>query len=252
MPKPFKNEIFTFSNPDGSTVQVRGWGNQYHAVFESLDGYTVIKNSENGFYEYARLSPNEDAIEPSGIRVGEKKHLPATIKKHIRVKSEIEKRNAVKAVKQLDRKPRWKTRYEEWKHMEKSRIFSAGSTGAPETAPPPGQTVGDYVGLCLLIQFPDVSATINRNEVLNFCNQQGYNNFDNNESVYDYFHDISDGKLRYTNIVTSYYTAGNNRSYYTNNAISFGTRARDLITEVLDHMSVLSSRQMHNMILSIT
>ena len=38
MPAPFDGDIFRFTNPDGSEISVRGWGNQFHAVVETLDG----------------------------------------------------------------------------------------------------------------------------------------------------------------------------------------------------------------------
>ena len=33
--------LFTFEEPDGSQIRLLGWGNQFEAVFETLDGYTV-------------------------------------------------------------------------------------------------------------------------------------------------------------------------------------------------------------------
>ena len=87
------------------------------------------------------------------------------------------------------------------------------------TAPPGRFTVGNYVGLCLLIEFPDVPRTIAREEVQSFCNQPGYANFGNNGSVHDYFRDVSGGRLRYRNAVAAYYTARHDRAYYTDPAI---------------------------------
>jgi hypothetical protein len=46
-----------------------------------------------------------------------------------------------------------------------------------------------------------------------FCNKPGYTGFGNNGSVYDYFLEISGGRLRYKNLVTPYYTAQHPRSY---------------------------------------
>ena len=75
--------------------------------------------------------------------------------------------------------------------------------------------VGDYVGLCILIDFPDCPATISPKEVDRFLNQKGYSNFDNNGSVFDYFLEVSGGKLRYNNIVTqSYYKALKNKGLW--------------------------------------
>jgi M6 family metalloprotease-like protein len=85
----------------------------------------------------------------------------------------------------------------------------------------------------LLIQFPDVLGTIAQQDVDNFCNQQGYIGFLNNGSVFDYFQDVSGGKLQYTNLVTAYYTAAHNRSYYTDPSIAHRSRAKELIVEAL-------------------
>jgi M6 family metalloprotease-like protein len=96
--------------------------------------------------------------------------------------------------------------------------------------------VGNYVGLCILIRFPDVAATISQQEISNFCNLPGYSGFGNNGSVRDYFYANSRGKLTYTNVVTQYYTAAHNRSYYTDETIAQGTRARELIVEALNYL----------------
>ncbi|MFN9389701.1 MAG: hypothetical protein ACK6DF_09175, partial [Betaproteobacteria bacterium] len=74
MSVPFQNRVFTFTQPDGSTIQVRGWGDQHHAVFETLDGFTVTKNPANGYFEVARVSADGNALEPSPGPAG---HLDA-------------------------------------------------------------------------------------------------------------------------------------------------------------------------------
>ena len=71
--------------------------------------------------------------------------------------------------------------------------------------------MGDFIGLCLLIDFSDSPATIARDEVDRFCNQTGYNGFGNNGSVSDYFRDQSIGRCRYTNIVAPYYRRDSQR-----------------------------------------
>lgn len=103
-------------------------------------------------------------------------------------------------------------------------------------APPQRHTVGDFVGLCLLIDFPDEAGAISRDEVDRFCNQQGYSGFGNSGSVSDYFRDNSLDRCRYTNIVVDYYRAQHPKSYYTNPNIRQGVRARQLIVEALTHL----------------
>ena len=61
----FDGQIFTFTQPDGTPIQLRGWGDQYYAVFETLDGYTVAKNPGTGYWEVARLAPDGNALQPA-------------------------------------------------------------------------------------------------------------------------------------------------------------------------------------------
>ena len=61
----FDGQIFTFTQPDGTPIQLRGWGDQYYAVFETLDGYTVAKNPATGYWEVARLAPDGNALQPT-------------------------------------------------------------------------------------------------------------------------------------------------------------------------------------------
>ncbi|MFZ2651426.1 MAG: hypothetical protein WA210_15095, partial [Burkholderiaceae bacterium] len=65
MPTPLNGQVFRFTQPDGSKIELRGWGDQYYAVFETLDGYTVTKNPASGYYEVARLSPDASALQPA-------------------------------------------------------------------------------------------------------------------------------------------------------------------------------------------
>jgi hypothetical protein len=44
MSTPFSGKEFTFTQPDGTALRVRGWGDQHHAVFETLNGYTVVED----------------------------------------------------------------------------------------------------------------------------------------------------------------------------------------------------------------
>jgi hypothetical protein len=52
----FRGKKFTFTQPDGFLTRVKGWENQFHAVFETLDGFTVVRNPSTGFFEYATYS----------------------------------------------------------------------------------------------------------------------------------------------------------------------------------------------------
>ena len=241
MPVPYEGDEFTFYNPDGSEIRVRGWGNQFAAVFETLDGYTVVQDPASGFFHYAVLSEDGTELVPSGTPVGAAPPQELPMPRHVRAAPEGLQQQARAAQQETGTIPRWQVRQQERRERRTGSSSSDDESGDESGEPSAGEgplaaTVGSYVGLCLLIQFPDVSGTISQQEVENYCNQPGYTGFGNNGSVRDYFFETSDGKLTYTNIVTGYYTAQHNRSHYTDPNISFGTRARELIIEALNHL----------------
>ncbi|TKB60710.1 MAG: M6 family metalloprotease domain-containing protein, partial [Nitrospira sp.] len=232
MSTPFVNKEFTFTNPDGSTIQVRGSGNQYYAVFETLDGFTVVKDPGTGFYKYAKLSDDKNELLPTDAKVGEVDPQSLGLQPHIRIRRERAKQKARSAPMLQENPSRWQVR----RKLKKTQLRGIVPTTKPEALPLDTVTVGNYVGLCILVRFPDVADSISPQEVNNFCNLPGYNGFGNSGSVRDYFYDNSKGKLTYTNAVTQYYTAAHDRSYYTDETIPYGTRAQELIVEALNFL----------------
>ena len=70
MPYPFHGKEFEFAQPDGRKIKLLGWGDQSRAIFETVEGFTVIKNPMTGFHEYAKLSEDKDSSNPPGLRSG--------------------------------------------------------------------------------------------------------------------------------------------------------------------------------------
>lgn len=229
MPVPFYGKEFTFTQPDGSEIKVKGWGDQHYAVFETLDGFTVVKDPISGFYQYAKLTQDSQDLEPTGVKLGIAEPLVLGLKKNIRISLDAAREKFSDGYRKMVMKRRCEIRRERRKAMLRAMLMAGG----PFAAPPSQGTKGDYVGLCLLIQFPDVPGTIQKSQVSDFCNEQGYTGYGNKGSVYDYFYDISEGNLKYTNVVAGYYTAKNPRFYYANPAIPQPVRTRELIKEAL-------------------
>lgn len=109
MSTPFVNQVFTFTNPDGSTIQVRGTGNQYYAVFETLDGFTVVQDPETSFYKYAKLSEDKNELVPTDAKVGEVDPQSLGLQPHIRIRRESAKQKALSAP-MLQKPSRWQVR----------------------------------------------------------------------------------------------------------------------------------------------
>ncbi len=231
MPYLYRGEEFAFTQPDGTEIRLRCWGDQHHAVFETPDGFTVVRNPTTGYYEYGVLSDDQTELLPTGARADRADARPPDLPRSLRITREAAKAKAFGAYGAPGRKRRWEERLERRRQMWRAALASA-----IPYAPPTHETTGDYVGLCLLIDFPDVPAQIPQNEVLDFCNTQGYSGSGNNGSVYDYFLDMSNGRLKYTNAVTAYYPAAHPRAYYTDESVPQPTRARELIREALAHL----------------
>jgi len=234
MPSPFYGKEFTFTQPDGSQIKVKGWGNQHEAVFETFDGYTIVKDPTTGFYQYANLSDDKNYLEPTGVKVGLVDPEILGLVKHLRVSKNAAREMSFRPYLRMGSKSRWEERRESAKLSQQRAMLTPGLFSAP----PREEKKGEYVGLCILIQFPDVPGNIPQSEVEDFCNKKDYDGFGNNGSVYDYFFDVSRGKLKYTNVVTSYYTAKNPKAYYSNPNIPNGMRARQLIEEALLDLKV--------------
>lgn len=231
MATPFNGKTFTFTQPDGTKIQVRGWGDQHYAVFETLDGYTVVKNPSTGFFEIAQLSNDRTRLEPAPGPQGNLDGARAGVRTGLRIDREAARARGFEGVLRLGGR-----RCDQRRQQRKTLARAARALGGPLSAPPQRATVGDFIGLCLLIDFSDEPGTISRNEVDNFCNQQGYSGFGNSGSVSDYFRDNSIGRCRYTNIVADYYRAQHPKSHYTDRNIAQGVRARELIVEALTHL----------------
>lgn len=233
---PYLGKELEFNQPDGSPITVRVWGDEFYIRAETLDGYSLVCDPVSGFICYAKVN-NEGSdfistgIPYTGQTVEELKYSglwPLTqgngIKKGLRLKHQA-------VIEKADRNRRLLGRDQQGRILPApdSDAFSAASDQADSPAP----LIGQVVGLTLLIQFPDVPATISQANINNYCNQVGYTGYGNNGSVRDYFYGVSNSNLTYTNYVTAYYTAQYNRSYYTDPNISYGTRARELIKEAL-------------------
>ncbi|MCA9472887.1 MAG: M6 family metalloprotease domain-containing protein [Nitrospirales bacterium] len=231
MATPFTGKTFTFTQPDGSTVEVRGWGDQHYAVFETLDGYTLMKNPRTGFFEVAQLSSDGTSLEPAPGPPGNLDGDRLPVQRGLRITRDAARAQGLEGALRLGGR-RCDQRREERKTFARMARMMPGAVFAP----PKRETVGDFVGLCLLIDFPDESGAISRDEVERFCNETGYSGFGNNGSVSDYFFDNSIGRCRYTNIVADYYRAQHPKSFYTDPNIQQGVRARQLIVEALTHL----------------
>lgn len=88
-------------------------------------------------------------------------------------------------------------------------------------------------GVVMIVDFSDQPAKFNNGQVADWLNKKGYSSSYANSSVYDYFYQVSNGKLHLLNDVYGYYRAKNPKSYYEN---STGySKATELVNEMLTY-----------------
>lgn len=228
---PLFGQLLTFRQPDGSSLQVKAWGDQQSALFETADGLPVLRDPASGFFHIAQLNARGDELRPTALRADA---VVPLIENMAMVRSSPLPSEAVRLLRPNATglpKSRWRERRDRQQAVERAHSLVPGLAAAP----PSRVTVGQFRGLCILVDFEDEPASIDRSVVDDFCNKNGFDGFGNNGSVFDYFFDNSGGRLSYRTQVLPYYRARHPKSFYCDPDQPYGERTRDLIVEALTH-----------------
>jgi M6 family metalloprotease-like protein/uncharacterized repeat protein (TIGR02543 family) len=79
---PARPVVNRFTQPDSSTFKARLVGDEWSNGYETLRGYTVVKNRRSGYWEYAVR--NNGRLVPSGRQAGQA--APSGLRRHLREK----------------------------------------------------------------------------------------------------------------------------------------------------------------------
>jgi len=269
---PYEGMESTFTQPDGTNLTLRFFGDEFYTRTETVDGYAVIFDSEKSCYFYAQLSPGGDNFVSTGKEVGKFDPAKLGLKKGLKINTKSRAAKIRKRFKEIDAVVKQSEKWENLKQAARNfRAFQrklkqnkkAGKTGfaipmgtlmpdsptattnnksllqnsdsdSPDQAPPNFTLTGDVVGLTILVDFSDEVATVSQVDVDNFCNEPGFKNWGNSGSIYDYYKVQSSGKLRYTNSVTYYVRVPQPKTYYNDTSLGSGTCGRRLLSDALD------------------
>lgn len=208
---PYFGTEFRFKQPDGSLVPVKVWGDEFYQRVESLDEYTLTRDT-TGWISYAVLSADGNTLVSTGIRyTGAAANLTG-IPKKIDINPA-----AANAIREANRARL---------HPQLPGAANQRNASLREATP----LNGNVKGLTILIDFSDEPAIIGRDSINRFFNQTGYTDFGNNGSIHDYFWDVSAHQLNYTNAVLGYYRAIHPKTYYED---TINYHVGDLINEAL-------------------
>ncbi len=209
---PAKPGMIEFSQPDGTSLKIYLHGDEKIKWATSLDGYTLIFNSE-GYYEYATLNINYDLV-PSGI-----------IAKDIESRS-ISENNFLSGV---SKNLFYST--EQVSIMQQIwDIYDAEAKNGTKAFP----TTGDRKLICILIGFTDKAFVKTQADFNALFNQVGYTAGGATGSVKDYYLENSYNQFNLTVDVAGPYTASQNMAYYgANDGSGDDLRPRELVTEAV-------------------
>jgi len=209
------------TQPNGEQITIKMFGNANTYYIETLDGYTITKDRNDGFYKYL-VSDNDGDLLLTDIvahnskdRTQKELGLLNTIPKKMRVTG--------KALKQ------------------KQDLLKQGQNNSA-TCSSDFPSFGVRKALMLLVDFPDQPYTHSVNEVDDLMNQPGYNVNNQSGSFKDYYLDVSYNNLTINTDVKGWYTASQGKAAYgavvydpvTNDVISSDVDPRSLVRETVD------------------
>ena len=220
------NEQLTFKQENGPDVRLLVIGDEHYAHYETVDGYTVVYDTDLGLFAYAMLV--DGSFVSSGVPMNAAP--PADVQRHLE-ESEVvrqEKNN----LRRLSRQPPIPI------HMAANTFRTLGANNGLL----PGRRVGTGVvkGLTVLVDFQDVTTTTTRQDVEDMLNGANYTRNGNFSSAREYFRLVSNGKLDYTNVVVGPVKLSKNQQFYVNNLLV--REAMDLVVQTGIDLSQFDSR----------
>ncbi len=240
---PFQDLPVPFTQPDGTPIEVRGTGDEFHAVFETPAGYTVVFDPALKAYCFAKLSSDGQLVS-TGKLVHLANAAALGLPQHLRMSKETARQQGFARRRQWESDTGIRKRWEDLKAARRSATTL--TQDGPQPAPPSSTTTGLKLGLTLLIDFDDDPATVPQAEIVRFCNGDNYSGFGNNGSVKKYYQDNSNGLLTYSNVVTIYIRIPDSlhpKSWYNDTSLDNGQQANLLVRDAVEIMKSLPNYQ---------
>ena len=197
-------ETLTFTQGDGSAVELKVSGDEFYVRYETGSGYTAVYDTDLGRYCYATVAGGRFASTGSPVS----KRPPAGLRRHLKESGAVRNR-------------KFDDRYAALRPPEPPAAPHAMRTLGRSGGLLGGRRVseGDVAGLTVLVQFADVTSTVQVSDVEALLNAQGYSANGNYCSVNEYFRLVSDGMLNYTNTVVGPVNLGHDRAFYTTTSL---------------------------------
>lgn len=194
--------IIKETQPDGTEINIKLFGDEFYSWYEDLDGYTVMKNTKNNTWSYAKQNDFGD-LEPSEDLVGKVKPINLNIRKYLRDENKFFKANQNRA--------EHNAKLAKTLALYKSSNTATGNLNKAQTNY--ASATGTKTNFVLLIQFKDLKfnerppfKNSTDSQIIaafdNLYNKTGYASDGAVGSVKDYFNEVSYGKLKYNSVIS--------------------------------------------------
>lgn len=197
--------VNTITQPDGSKITLHPIGNEAIHYLETEDGFTLLKNND-GYFEYAKTDEAGNLVN-SGIIARDGQQMKANVLPHLRY-SAAQQNMLMQLHQQLE--------------PQEALNKAAGPYPFPST--------GNRKILVVLVEYPDLRATIAKENFELLLNQPNYNG---TGSFRDFFLATSSGKLDLECIVYGWVMADSGYLYYGRRNPNYGAAARQLLLGAL-------------------
>lgn len=211
--KPVRPEIRTFTQPDGSTFQVRCYGDEFLRINTTIQGHAIVRDSE-GWWCYA-IYATDGSKESSGFKVG-CEAPPEVLSRSKDIPHGILAANA-----QRMRAPFMKENENILKRIRNAQ----GATMQSETA------ITKH-GIVILAQYSDVRFKHERQEFVNMLTSDGYSVNGATGSAKEYFDNQFGGMFEFDFQVSEIVTLSKTRAHYgQNDRYGYDLRPAEMIEE---------------------
>lgn len=199
-------ETLIFGQQNGPDIELRVFGDEFYARYETLQGYTVVYDLDLGKYCYAALDNGH--FVSSGAPVS--KPVPSGLRRNLKESGPV-------------RNQKFNQRYTALRLKE--NFLNAASnvmrTYGPNSGLLAGRQlpIGQVRGLTILVDFPDLETSITADDVTAMLNEPDFSAHGNYCSIRKYYEMMSSGRLTYTNQVVGPVRLSQQQSYYINNLL---------------------------------
>jgi M6 family metalloprotease-like protein len=197
-------ETLTFPSGDGGTVELVVFGDEFHARYETISGFTAAMDLDIQRWCYA-LRTNGRLVS-SGIPID--KPPPPGLRRHLKESAAV----------RIDVARR---RYETLRPADAPTPPGMSATFGTNRGLLSGRRVsqGQVRGLTVLVEFSDLTSTVTTADVSALLNEPGYARNGNRGSVRDFYLEMSGGKLNYSNTVVGPVRLPKPQSFYIQNSL---------------------------------